>query len=65
MSFKVNKAKGLEVYVYSDFAGQWDKSDSLNSDIARSRQVLSTTEAEYTGLSHALRGVIPIINLLE
>ena len=37
MSFKVDKTKGLEVYVDSDFAGSWDKSDSLNSDTARSR----------------------------
>ena len=37
MSFKVDKSKGLEVYVDSDFEGSWDKSDSLNNDTARSR----------------------------
>ena len=36
-SFKIDKTKGLEVFVDSDFAGSWDKNDSLNSDTARSR----------------------------
>ena len=86
MIFKPDLTKGLEVYVDSDFAGNWDKKDSLNKDTARSRHgyyisyngvpllwksqlqgeiALSTTEAEYTGLSYALREAIPVINLLK
>ena len=80
------KDLGLEVFVDADFAGNYDKSDTQNSDTARSRHgyiiryngcpivwksqlqteiALSTTEAEYTGLSYALREAIPIIELLK
>ena len=37
MIFKPDLTKGLEVYVDSNFAGNWNREDSLNKDPARSR----------------------------
>ena len=37
MIIEPNLLKGLEVFVDSDFAGNWDWNDSLNKDTARSR----------------------------
>ena len=34
---KPDMSKGIEVYVDADFAGSWDRHDSLNPDTARSR----------------------------
>lgn len=86
MTFVAQPDLGLEVFVDADFAGNWDKDDSLDSDTARSRHgyiiryngcpitwksqlqteiALSTTEAEYAGLSYALREAIPIMELLK
>lgn len=84
---KPDKTRGLEVFVDSDFAGNWDKKIAAQDpDTARSRYgyiimyagcpivwkthlaqeiCLSTTEAEYTGLSYALREAIPMIELLK
>ena len=74
------------MYVDADFAGNYDNSDTENSDTARSRHgynityagipivwisqlqteiPLSTTEAEYTGLSYVLREAILIVNLVK
>ena len=77
----------FQVYVDSDFAGNWDKSTAhLDSATARSRYgyiityaccpivwaskmqqeiALSSTEAEFIGLSYALRTAIPIMELLK
>ena len=77
----------LEMYVDSDWSGNWDPSiAATDSSTARSRHgfvvkycgcplfwgsqlqteiALSSTEAEYIGLSKALREVIPIMNLLK
>jgi hypothetical protein len=77
----------FDVYVDSDFAGNWDKDLAPNDDsTARSRHgyiitfagcpivwasqlqqeiALSSTEAEFIGLSYALRTTIPIMELLK
>ena len=34
---KPDLTKGIEVYVDADFAGNWDRDDSINPDTARSR----------------------------
>jgi hypothetical protein len=87
MVYRPDPTRGLEVYVDSDFAGNWNKDEAATDrDTARSRHgyiimyngcpivhksqlqteiALSSTEAEYTGLSYALREVIPIMHLLE
>ena len=78
--------KGLELYVDSDWSGNWNFKESEDSDTARSRYgfimmfagvpifwasrlqtliALSSTEAEYIGLSEALREIIPIIELIK
>jgi hypothetical protein len=79
--------KSLEVYVDSDFSGNWDRElAGIDEATARSRHgyviffagmpivwksqlqqeiALSSTEAEITGLSYALREAIPIIELLK
>ena len=81
------ESKGLEVYVDSDFAGNWDpKIAGEDRSTARSRHgfficyagvpityksslqqeiALSSTEAEITGLSYALREAIPVIRILS
>ena len=84
--YKPDQRRGLEVFVDSDFAGNFDKNDLDNPDTARSRHgyiltyaglpivwksqlqteiALSTTEAEYIGLSNSLREAIPVMNLLK
>jgi hypothetical protein len=87
MVYRPDPDKGLEVYVDSDFAGNWNKDEApTDRDTARSRHgyiimysgcpvvwksqlqteiALSSTEAEYTGLSYALREAIPIMELLK
>ena len=81
-----DKQKGIEVYVDADFAGNWNRDESLHPDTARSRHgyivkflncpiiwksqlqteiALSSSESEYTGLSYALREVIPIMHLID
>jgi hypothetical protein len=86
ITYKVDKTKGLEVYVDADFAGGWDLSDADNAQNVMSRTgfiicyancpivwcsklqteiALSTAEAEYIALSHALREAIPIQNLTK
>jgi len=84
---KPDPNKSLEVYVDSDFAGNWDRELAGQDDAtARSRHgyviyfagmpivwksqlqqeiCLSSTEAEVTGLSYALREAIPIMELLK
>jgi hypothetical protein len=84
---KPDRNKSLEVYVDSDFAGNWDRELAGEDEAtARSRHgyiiyfagmpivwksqlqqeiALSSTEAEITGLSYALREAIPIIELLK
>jgi hypothetical protein len=84
---KPDPSKSLEVYVDSDFAGNWDRELAGQDDAtARSRHgyviyfagmpivwksqlqqeiCLSSTEAEITGLSYALREAIPIMELLK
>ena len=78
--------KGIEVFVDADFAGNWDRDNSLHPDTARSRHgyivkflncpiiwksqlqteiALSSSESEYTGLSYALKEVIPVMNLIN
>ena len=84
--YKVDKSKGLEVYVNSDFAGNWVNVDANNADSVLSRTgfvicyancpivwcsklqteiALSTAEAEYIALSHALREAIPLQSLAK
>ena len=84
--YKVDKTKGLEVYVDADFAGSWSVADSENADNVLSPTgfvlcytncpivwcsklqteiTLSTAEAEYIALSHALREAIPIQSLCK
>jgi hypothetical protein len=85
--YRPDPSRILEVYVDSDFAGNWNRIEaSTDRDTARSRHgyiimyngcpivhksqlqteiALSSTEAEYTGLSYALREAIPIMHLLE
>ena len=87
MTYKPDITKGIEVFVDSDFAGNWDKDEAAHDrDTARSRHgyiikyagcpitwksqlqteiALSSTEAEYTGLSYALREAIPVIELIK
>ena len=78
--------KSFEVFVDSDFCGNWHKKYAGEADSVRSRHgyiityagcpivsksqlqteiALSTTEAEYTGLSYALREAIPLMELLK
>eukprot|EP00957_Ditylum_brightwellii_P076519 5816071-Ditylum_brightwellii.AAC.1 len=65
---KPDLTKGLEVYDDASFAGDWNQAwncpivwtSKLQTEIT-----LSTTEAEYVALSHALREAIPLINLLN
>jgi Reverse transcriptase (RNA-dependent DNA polymerase) len=79
--------KGLELYVDSDWSGNWDKEVAADEpDTARSRHgyvlnyrgcpifwasqmqtefAMSSTEAEYIGLSRALRETIPIMEMLK
>jgi len=84
--YKVDKTKGIEVYVDADFAGGWVSADADNADNVFSRTgfvicyancpliwcsklqteiALSTAEAEYIAMSHALRDTIPIQNLVK
>ena len=84
--YKIDKTKGLEVYVDADFTGGWNAADSSSADNVLSRTgfvicyancpviwcsklqmeiALSTAEAEYIALSHALREAIPIQNLAK
>jgi hypothetical protein len=86
IQYKIDKSKGLEVYVDADFAGGWSAADSENADNVLSRTgfvicyancliiwcsklqaeiALSTAEAEYIALSHALHETIPIQNLMK
>ena len=81
-----NLSKGLQLYVDSDWAGNWSSIEAHDRDTARSRFgfiimfagvpifwasrlqtliALSSTEAEYIGLSEALREVIPLIELIK
>ena len=83
---KPNNTKELEVYVDTNFAGDWHPEYGQDEDTVRSRHgyiiqysncpilwksalqgeiTLSSTEAEYTGLSYALRDAIPIMQLLN
>jgi Reverse transcriptase (RNA-dependent DNA polymerase) len=86
MIFKPDDS-GLELYVDSDWAGNWDRTTAGHDpDTARSRHgyvlkyagcpvlwasqmqtkfALSSTEAEYIGLSRALREAIPIMAQLK
>ena len=79
--------KGLEIFVDSDWAGNWDITNAhKDPDTAKSRYgfiimfagvpifhasrlmqmiTLSSTEAEYVGLSESLREAIPLINLVK
>jgi hypothetical protein len=84
--YKVDKTKGIEVYVDADFAGCWSTADAENADNVLSQTgfvicyancpliwcsklqteiALSTAEAEYIAMSHALRETIPIQNLVK
>ena len=84
--YKVDKSKGIEVYIDADFAGGWASADADNADNILSRTgfvicyancplvwcsklqteiALSTAEAEYIAMSHALRETIPIQNLVK
>jgi hypothetical protein len=84
--FKVDKTKGLKVYVDADFAGGWSCADADNADNVLSRTgfvicyancplvwcsklqteiALSTAEAEYIAMSHALRETITVQNLAK
>ena len=86
MVYKIDKTKGLEVYVDADFAGGWSSADADSADNVLSQTgfvicyancpivwcsklqteiALSTAEAEYIALSHALREAIPIQNLTK
>ncbi len=86
IQYKIDKSKGLEVYVDADFAGGWSAADSENADNVLSRTgfvicyancpiiwcsklqtetILSTAEAEYIAMSHALCETIPIQNLMK
>ena len=87
MIYKPDLARGLELFVDSDFVGNWDKTEAATDhDTARSCHgyivmyhgcpivwksqlqteiALSSTEAEYTGLSYALREAIPIMELIK
>ena len=84
--YKVDKTKGLEVYVDADFGGNWANADANNVDSVLSRTgfvicyancpivwcsklqteiALSTAEAEYIALSHALQEAIPLQSLTK
>jgi hypothetical protein len=84
--YKVDRSKGIEVYVDADFAGGWSSADAEIADNVLSRTgfiicyancpliwcsklqtkiELSTAEAEYIAMSHALRDTIPIQNLVK
>ena len=75
MIFRSNNNRGLEVYVYASFCGDWDPKETEDPATEGSRYgyyityqgclilwksalatkiCLSTTEAEYCGLSYAL-----------
>ncbi len=81
ITYKVDRSKGIKVYVNADFAGGWSSADAENADNVLSRTgfvvcyancplvwcsklqteiALSTAEAEYIAMSHALRDTIPI-----
>ncbi len=84
--YKVDKSKGIDVYVDADFAGGWSSADADNTDNVLSRTgfvicyancpliwcsklqteiALSTAEAEYIAMSHALRETIPVQSLVK
>jgi hypothetical protein len=84
--YKVDKSKGIEVYLDADFAGGWSSADADNADNVLSRTgfvicyancpliwcsklqteiALSTAEAEYIAMSHALQETIPVQNLVK
>ena len=84
--YKVDKSKGIEVYVDADIAGGWSSAASENADNVLLRTgfviycancplvwcsklqteiVLSTAQAEYIAMFHALRDTIPIQNLVK
>ncbi len=84
--YKIDRSKGLEVYIDADFAGSWSAADSDNADNVLSRTgfiicyancpivwfsklqtkiALSTAEAEYIAISHALCQMTPIQNLMK
>ncbi len=70
ITYKVDKSKGIEVYVDADFAGGWSCADSDNCPLIwcsklQTEIALSTAEAEYIAMSHALREVIPIQNIVK
>jgi hypothetical protein len=86
IQYKVDKSKGLEVYVDADFAGGWSAANLENANNVLSRTgfvicyanclivwcsklqteiALSTAEAEYIAMSHALCETIPIQNLMK
>lgn len=79
MIFKPDLSKSFEVYVDADFCGNYHKDECIDPSTVRSRHgyvitwksqlqneiALSSTESEYTGLSYALREVIPIMDLLK
>jgi hypothetical protein len=86
ITYKVDRSKGIEVYIDADFAGGWSSADTENADNVLSwtgfvicyancplvwcsklqtEIVLSTAEAEYIAMSHALRDTIPIQNLVK
>jgi len=72
---KPKKKRCLKNYVDADFCGNWSKLRAQeDASTAKSRTgcsklqtmvALSTTEAEYFALSHSLREVIPMIQLLD
>jgi hypothetical protein len=84
--YKVNRSKGIEVYIDANFAGGWSSADAENADNVLSKTgfvicyancplvwcsklqteiALSTAEAEYIVMLHALRDTIPIQNLVK
>jgi hypothetical protein len=86
IQYKIDKSKGLEVYIDADFSCGWSAADSENTDNVLSRTgfgicyancliiwcsklqteiALSTAEAEYIAMSHALCETIPIQNLMK
>eukprot|EP00957_Ditylum_brightwellii_P166493 12673204-Ditylum_brightwellii.AAC.1 len=75
LNMKLDKSRGLEEFVDASFAGDWrrvwsEESSSANCPIIwtlklQTEIALSTTEAEYIVLSHAMREAIPLMRLLN
>eukprot|EP00957_Ditylum_brightwellii_P023613 1782068-Ditylum_brightwellii.AAC.1 len=65
LNMRLDMSRGFEVFVDVSFAGDWQQawSEESSSVLSRTEIALSTTEAKYIAMSHAMREAIPLIRL--